>query len=55
MSAFAGPVASAAWILSRAAGAITGTRTATVIYGEKVRPRHPPRPHPRPGHRVHRR
>jgi VWA domain containing CoxE-like protein len=38
MSAFAGPVASAAWILSRAAGAITGTRTATVIYGEKVRP-----------------
>ena len=38
MSAFAGPVASAAWILARAAGAITGTRTATVIYGEKVRP-----------------
>jgi hypothetical protein len=44
MSAFAGPVASAAWILSRAAGAITGTRTATVIYGEKVRPL------TRPGH-----
>ena len=38
MSAFAGPVASAAWILSRAASAITGTRTAAVIYGEKVRP-----------------
>jgi hypothetical protein len=38
MSAFAGPVASAAWILARAAGAITGTRTATVIYGENVRP-----------------
>jgi hypothetical protein len=44
MSAFAGPVASAAWILARAAGAITGTRTATVIYGEKVRPL------TRPGH-----
>jgi hypothetical protein len=38
MSTFAGPVASAAWILARAAGAITGTRTATVTYGEKVRP-----------------
>ena len=38
MMAFAAPVASAAWILARAAGAITGTRTATVIYGEKVRP-----------------
>ena len=38
MSAFAGPVASAAWILARAAAAITGTRTATVIYGENVRP-----------------
>ena len=38
MSAFAGPVASAAWITSRAACLITGTRTATVTYGEKVRP-----------------
>ena len=38
MSAFAGPVASAAWILARAAAAITGTRTATVIYGQTVRP-----------------
>lgn len=38
MAAFAGPVASAAWILARAAAAITGTRTATVIYGETVRP-----------------
>ena len=38
MSAFAGPVASAAWIPSRAASLITGTRTATVTYGETVRP-----------------
>ena len=38
MAAFAGPVASAAWIPSRAASLITGTRTATVIYGERVRP-----------------
>ncbi len=38
MAAFAGPVASAAWILARAAAAITGIRTATVIYGEAVRP-----------------
>ena len=38
MSAFAGPVASAAWITSRAASLITGTRTATVTYGERVRP-----------------
>jgi uncharacterized protein with von Willebrand factor type A (vWA) domain len=38
MAAFAGPVASAAWILARAAAAITGTKTATVIYGETVRP-----------------
>jgi VWA domain containing CoxE-like protein len=38
MGAFAGPVASAAWILAHAAAAITGTRTATVIYGDSVRP-----------------
>ena len=38
MSAFAGPVASAAWITSRAASLITGTRTATVTFGERVRP-----------------
>jgi uncharacterized protein with von Willebrand factor type A (vWA) domain len=38
MASFAGPVASAAWILARAAAAITGTKTATVIYGETVRP-----------------
>jgi hypothetical protein len=38
MASFAGPVASAAWILARAAATITGTKTATVIYGETVRP-----------------
>jgi hypothetical protein len=38
MSAFAGPVASAAWITSRAASLITGTRTAAVTYGSRVRP-----------------
>jgi hypothetical protein len=38
MGAFAGPVASAAWILANAAGSVTGTRTATVIYGDSVRP-----------------
>jgi VWA domain containing CoxE-like protein len=38
MAAFAGPVASAAWITSRAASLITGTRTATVTFGERVRP-----------------
>jgi hypothetical protein len=37
MAAFAGPVASAAWITSRAACLITGTRTATVTYGSQVR------------------
>jgi hypothetical protein len=37
MTAFAGPVASAAWITSRAATLITGTRTATLTYGERVR------------------
>jgi uncharacterized protein with von Willebrand factor type A (vWA) domain len=37
MASFAGPVASAAWILARAAATITGTKTATVIYGETVR------------------
>jgi hypothetical protein len=38
MASFAGPVASAAWILARAPATITGTKTATVIYGDTVRP-----------------
>src|SRR6266702_4519061 len=38
MSAFAGPAASAAWILARAASLIPGAQTATVTYGDAVRP-----------------
>ncbi|KQC37908.1 VWA domain-containing protein [Frankia sp. ACN1ag] len=38
MSAFAAPVASTAWITAAAAAHIPDTRTATVIFGEKVRP-----------------
>jgi hypothetical protein len=36
MCAFTGPVASAAWILARAASALPGATTATVLYGEQV-------------------
>jgi hypothetical protein len=36
MQAFTGPVASAAWILARAAGALPAATTATVLYGEQV-------------------
>jgi len=36
MRAFTGPVASAAWILARAAGALPAATTATVLYGEQV-------------------
>ena len=35
-SAFTGPVASAAWILARAASALPAATTATVLYGEQV-------------------
>jgi hypothetical protein len=38
MRAFTGPVASAAWILSRAASALPAATTATVLYGEQVHP-----------------
>ena len=38
MMAFTGPVASAAWILARATSAIPAAQTATVTYGEHVRP-----------------
>jgi hypothetical protein len=38
MGAFTGPVASAAWILARAATSITGIRAATVTYGATVTP-----------------
>jgi hypothetical protein len=38
MKAFAGPAASAAWILARAASLIPGAQTATVTYGNDVRP-----------------
>jgi len=37
MAAFAGPVASAAWILARAASLIPGAQTAAVTYGDAVR------------------
>jgi hypothetical protein len=36
MRAFTGPVASAGWILARAAGALPAATTATVLYGEQV-------------------
>jgi hypothetical protein len=36
MRAFTGPVASAAWILARAASALPAATTATVLYGEQV-------------------
>ena len=36
MRVFTGPVASAAWILARAAGALPAATTATVLYGEQV-------------------
>jgi hypothetical protein len=46
MMAFTGPVASAAWILGRAASLIPDATTATVLYGERVdaltRPGHAP-------------
>lgn len=38
MSSVAGPVASAAWILNRAAGHVPDARTATVIFGQHVQP-----------------
>ena len=38
MRAFTGPVASAAWILARAACALPAATTATVLYGEQVHP-----------------
>jgi hypothetical protein len=38
MAPYARPVASAAWILARAAAAIPAAATATVIYGRTVRP-----------------
>jgi uncharacterized protein with von Willebrand factor type A (vWA) domain len=38
MSRFTGPVASAAWILARATSAIRAATTATVTYGERVKP-----------------
>jgi len=38
MHAFTGPVASAAWILARAASALPAATTATVLYGEHVHP-----------------
>jgi VWA domain containing CoxE-like protein len=38
MAAFAGPAASAAWILARAASLIPGAQTATVTYGDAVAP-----------------
>jgi hypothetical protein len=44
MAAFTGPVASAAWILARAAVALPGATTATVLFGEQVHPL------TRPGH-----
>jgi hypothetical protein len=36
MEDFTGPVASAAWILARAASALPAATTATVLYGERV-------------------
>ena len=36
MGAFTGPVASAAWILARAAGHLPSARTATVLFGKGV-------------------
>jgi hypothetical protein len=36
MRAFTGPVASAAWILARAAAALPAATTATILYGEQV-------------------
>ncbi len=36
MGAFAGPVASAAWILARAAGHLPSARTASVLFGKGV-------------------
>jgi hypothetical protein len=38
MSAFTGPVASTAWILARATASLPAARTATVTYGQQVRP-----------------
>jgi hypothetical protein len=38
MHALAGPVASAAWILSRAAAHVPDAQSATVIFGARVRP-----------------
>jgi hypothetical protein len=38
MSAFTGPVASAAWVLARATASLPAARTATVTYGRQVRP-----------------
>ena len=38
MQKFTGPVASAAWILARAAAMIPAATTATVTFGEHVRP-----------------
>ena len=36
MGAFTGPVASATWMLARAAGVLPGATTATVLFGEEV-------------------
>ena len=38
MNAFAAPIASAAWILARAVSHVPDATTATVIYGQHVRP-----------------
>ena len=38
MSSFTGPVASTAWILARATASVPAARTATVTYGQRVRP-----------------
>jgi hypothetical protein len=38
MSAYAGPVASTAWILARATASLPAARTAAVTYGRRVRP-----------------
>lgn len=38
MNAFAGPVASAAWIIARAAGHVPDAVSASVIFGAQVRP-----------------
>ena len=46
MGAFTGPVASATWILARAAAALPGATTATVLFGEDVHALSHPGPSP---------